>query len=211
MMCEIEDEDISTEIEYWKNAVVCYVLGTYPYFAVMNGYIQRQLAKHGINKFSMLKNGIVLVRFEPEVGKDAVIQGGIYHFDSKPFIVKAWSPNMEFTRDELYTVPIWVKFPRLEFKYWSAKGLSKIGSLVGKPLMVDQHAEKKIRRSFVRLLIEVEMDSELPDNVWFKNERGILLEPKVLYDWFPSLCKHCKKYGHTDTTCKKKNAIKKTT
>lgn len=57
--------------------------------------------------------------------------GGIYNFDSKPFIVKAWTPEMEFSRQELYTVSIWVNFPCLDFKFWSAKGLSKIGSLVG--------------------------------------------------------------------------------
>lgn len=54
----------------------------------------------------MLKNGVILVRFDIEVGKNEVIEGGIYHFDNKPFIVKAWSPDMEFTRDEINTVPI---------------------------------------------------------------------------------------------------------
>lgn len=116
-VCEIELEDISLEIEYWRNTVVCYVLGAHPPFTVMNGFIQRQWAKHGINKISMLKNGIVLVRFDTELGKNEVLQGGIYHFDNKPFIVKSWSPDMEFTRDELYTVPIWVKLLGLDFKY----------------------------------------------------------------------------------------------
>lgn len=45
----------------------------------------------------MLKNGIVLVRFDSGMGKEEVLQGGIYHFDNKPLIVKAWSPDMEFT------------------------------------------------------------------------------------------------------------------
>lgn len=59
---------------------------------------------------SILNNGIMLVRFDSAVGMNEVLQGGIYHFDRKPFIVKAWSPYMEFTRQELHTVPIWVKF-----------------------------------------------------------------------------------------------------
>ncbi|KAM3337729.1 hypothetical protein P3S68_032054 [Capsicum galapagoense] len=116
---------------------------------------------------------------------------------------------MEFTRDELNTVPIWVKFPGLDFKYWSPKGLSKIGSLVGKSLMVDQHTEKKVGLRFARLLIEVEMDSALPDIVWFKNERGMLVEKKVLYDWRPILCQYCTKYGHKESECRKRNSWKK--
>lgn len=42
---------------------------------------------------------------------------------------------MEFTREELLTLPIWVKMSGLDFKYWNPKGLSKIGNLVGRPVM----------------------------------------------------------------------------
>lgn len=103
---EIVLDDINTEIEYWKSAIVCYVLGAHPHFVVLNGYIQRVWAKYGINKVAIMKNGIVLVRFDSENGKNEVIQGGIYHFDNKPLIVKEWNPDMEFTREELHTVPI---------------------------------------------------------------------------------------------------------
>ncbi|KAM3246825.1 hypothetical protein P3L10_008592 [Capsicum annuum] len=110
---------------------------------------------------------------------DEVLQGGIYHFNNKPLVVKAWSLKIEFTREELYTVPILVKLPGLEFKYLSPKGLSKIGSLIGKPLMVDINTKKKIGLSFARLLIEVEMRGNLPEKVFFRNERGELMEQKV--------------------------------
>ncbi|XP_070051743.1 uncharacterized protein [Nicotiana tomentosiformis] len=204
---EIELDDISSEIEFWKNADVCYVLGAHPPFAVIQGYIQRLWAKHGINKISMLKNGVTLVRFDSEIGKNEVIQGGIYHFDNKPFIVKAWSPDLEFTREELLTVPIWIKFPGFDFKYWSPKGLSKIGSLVGKPLMVDQNTERKNGLNFARLLVEVEMDSKLPEVVLFRNEKGQLVEQRVSYDWKPTLCTHCSKYGHSESICRKKHPV----
>lgn len=75
-----------------------------------------------------------------------------------------------------------MKLPGLDFKYCSPKGLSKIGSLIGKPLMVDQNTERKLGLSFARLLIEVEMKVKLPDKVSFKNERGELIEQKVQYD-----------------------------
>ncbi|KAM3337573.1 hypothetical protein P3S68_031898 [Capsicum galapagoense] len=74
---------------------------------------------------------------------------------------------MEFSKEELSTVPIWVKLPGLEFKYWSKKGLSKIGSLIGKPLMVDTQTEKKLGLSFARLLTEVKVGAKLPEKVFF--------------------------------------------
>ncbi|PHU06452.1 hypothetical protein BC332_22941 [Capsicum chinense] len=105
-LIDIEIKDISSEIAYWRFAVVCHVLGPHPLFEVLKDFIQRIWSKLGINKISMLKNGIIIIRFDTEAGKQKVLQGGIYHFDNKPFIVKAWSPEMEFTRDELHTVPI---------------------------------------------------------------------------------------------------------
>lgn len=86
---EIDYDYISSDIEFWGNTVVCYVLGAHPLFAVLHGFIQRLWAKYGINKIVMLKNGIILVRFDSAEGKNEVIQGGIYHFDNKPLIVKA--------------------------------------------------------------------------------------------------------------------------
>jgi len=63
------------------------------------------------------------------IGKHEALKGGIFHFDNKSFIVKEWTPELEFTKDELQIVPIWVKFPGLDFKYLSRVGLSKRGSL----------------------------------------------------------------------------------
>ncbi|KAH0723425.1 hypothetical protein KY285_005978 [Solanum tuberosum] len=40
-LVEIELDDIRSEIKFWGNAVVCYVLGAYPPFQVIQGYIQR--------------------------------------------------------------------------------------------------------------------------------------------------------------------------
>ncbi|KAH0754209.1 hypothetical protein KY290_024479 [Solanum tuberosum] len=75
LVIEIELEDISSEIAYWKNAVVCYVLGVHPPFEVLKGFIHKLWSKLGINKVAMLKNGIVIVRFDTEVGNQEVLQG----------------------------------------------------------------------------------------------------------------------------------------
>lgn len=87
---------------------------------------------------------------------------------------------MKFTKNKLYTVPIWVKLPGLDFKYCGPKGLSKIGSLIGKPLMTDGNTKKKIGLHFARLLIEVEVGTVLPFISGMK--KGVLMEPKIQYD-----------------------------
>lgn len=115
--------------------------------------------KHGINKDSIWKNGILLVQFDSMDGKNKVFQRGIFHFDNKTFIVKAWNKEIVFTWEELRTVPIWVKLTALDFKYRGPKVLSKIGCLIGKLLMADQNTEKKMGLNFVKVLIEVIVDA----------------------------------------------------
>ncbi|KAK4735519.1 hypothetical protein R3W88_009780 [Solanum pinnatisectum] len=155
----------------------------------------------------MLQNGVIVVRFKTEVGKQEVLHGGIYHFNNKSFIVKEWTPELEFTKEELSTVPIWIKFLGLDFKYWSMKGLSKIGSLISRPLMVDRNTKKRSGLNFARILVNVELGAQLPEVVHFKNERGQLIEQTVQYDWKLTLCKYCKKYGHSKEVCRLKKKV----
>ncbi|KAH0675410.1 hypothetical protein KY285_023211 [Solanum tuberosum] len=113
--------------------------------------------------------------------------------------------KLEYSLQGKNYVPIWIKLSGLDFKYWSPKGLSKIGSLVGKPVMVDHNTERKVRLNFARLLVEVQLDTMLPEVILFRLEKGYLKEQKVLYDWKPMLCKICDKYGHSEVNCGKKN------
>ncbi|KAF3646750.1 hypothetical protein FXO38_19003 [Capsicum annuum] len=87
-MVEIHDDDIKSETNYWKHAIICYVLGAYSPFSVLNRYVQRKYGKLGINKVSMMKNGAFIVRLDNTEGKEEVLQGGIYYFDNEPLIVK---------------------------------------------------------------------------------------------------------------------------
>lgn len=68
---EIGHENISTELEYWRNSIVYYFLGAHPPFEVIKGYIQRIWGKFGLrfglNRIVMLKNGVILVRFDIKI------------------------------------------------------------------------------------------------------------------------------------------------
>lgn len=53
------------------------------------------------------------------------------------------------------------------------------------------------------------MDAKLPEVILFKIERDIIVEQKVLYEWKPTLCCFCSKYGHSEDQCRKKKAPKR--
>lgn len=98
------------------------------------------------------------------------------YFDEKPVVIKAWSPDLELTKSKLNSVLVWVKLHGLDIKYWSAPSLRKNGSLLGKPLMAGSNTQSKVGINFVHILVEMEISRSLKDVIYFKNERGTLID-----------------------------------
>ena len=66
----------------------------------------------------LFKKGLYLVRFNELKDAMVVAQKGVFHFDQKPFIVKAWNPDMEMGIDTITSLPIWIQLHELDIKYW---------------------------------------------------------------------------------------------
>ena len=47
-----------------------------------------------------------------------VAQKGVHFFDQKPFIVRAWTPEVEINIDAITSLPLWIQLPELDIKYW---------------------------------------------------------------------------------------------
>lgn len=54
-----------------------------------------------------MKRGMFLVRFKATDARDHVWSGH-YFFDRKPLIIKQWNSEMDFEKDDLKTVLVWV-------------------------------------------------------------------------------------------------------
>lgn len=81
------------------------VRGLLPY-TVLNEFMRWTRKKLGIGKIAVMKIGILLVSFNIVEGKEEVLRDGIFHFDNKPLIAKGWNSDLDFSVDELFSVPI---------------------------------------------------------------------------------------------------------
>ncbi|XP_043687595.1 uncharacterized protein LOC122638812 [Telopea speciosissima] len=123
------------------------------------------------------------------------------HVDRRPLILRPWSPKVCLERVDLFSVPVWVSLPNLPFHYWSADALSSIGSVIGKPIVTDKMTRSMERLSYARLCVEVSADRDLPSFVPVYGDDGLVFYQKVVYDWKPPLCKHCRVFGHLLDNC----------
>ena len=62
---------------------------------------------------------------------------------------------------------------------------------------------------YVRLLIDIPLDSSFPDCIEFFNDNELLLRQQVTYEWKLVKCTHCHMFGHKEPVCKKKGEVRK--
>ncbi|XP_073267824.1 uncharacterized protein [Populus alba] len=98
---------------------------------------------------------------------------------------------------------LWVKFPNLQLQCWSLKCLSKIASVLRKPVQSDMLTHTMLRLSYAKVLVEVNLLSDLPYSIDVNLPNGSLLKQQVIYETLPRFCKHCRTLGHLTSTCPK--------
>ncbi|KAM6545981.1 hypothetical protein CsatB_026717 [Cannabis sativa] len=196
-------DDIEDEISFWKPSIVCYVLGVNPPLHILDGFVHR-IWQGKVDRVKVLSYGIFIIRFHSIEDRDQVLNGGFIFFNRRPVVMRPWDPNESFKKDDMKSVPIWIQLEELELKYWGQKSLFKIVGQMGKPIMVDNVTKERERLNFPRVLIEVQMDQDLPAFLEFENEFGSITSVGIKYEWKPISCSHCSGIGHAATDCKKK-------
>ncbi|KAJ8435648.1 hypothetical protein Cgig2_003303 [Carnegiea gigantea] len=71
--------------------------------------------------------------------------------------------GQEVNTDELAKIPLWMSFPELNFRYWSKDSLSKLGSLIGRPLATNKGTQNKTHAKFAKLRIAMDLNKPFPD------------------------------------------------
>ncbi|XP_074309497.1 uncharacterized protein LOC141643982 [Silene latifolia] len=135
--------------------------------------------------------------------KNLVLKQGFSMFNNKPLVVKPWTENASLAKEKFKNVPIWIRLCGLGLKFRGEKCLAKFGGLFGKFMRIDGPTKDKTRLGYARLMVEVQVGQDLPDKIFFKNEKGTEISVLVEYEWRLDICDLCKGIGHTKNMCKK--------
>ncbi|XP_021760245.1 uncharacterized protein LOC110725081 [Chenopodium quinoa] len=138
----------------------------------MNGFLRRIWGKFGIDRVASCDNGVFLVRFRTRDAREQALAAGPFMFDRKPVITKRWSSDLKIREEKVSDVPIWVRLPNLDLKFWGREALMKIAGLIGNLVKTDKVTAQKERIAYARIMIEVEINGKLPDFIEFLDEEG---------------------------------------
>ncbi|KAK2361560.1 hypothetical protein QL285_086692 [Trifolium repens] len=193
---EIDATDIESEVQFWASSLIMYVIGGELSMNAVKQFMIRTWSFVKLPDMFFNEEGYFILRFHSFSDKDAVLMQGPYTIRNMPMLLRDWKPDFSLKRDMLRTLPIWVKLPQLPLYLWGVKSLSKIGSALGNPLVTDECTAHKLRVSYARMLIEMDVTQELPHDITIRDNEGNKMKQLVEYEWKPVFCENCQKVGH---------------
>ncbi|GJV96118.1 zinc knuckle CX2CX4HX4C containing protein [Tanacetum coccineum] len=179
------------------NTLYGYFVGKRLAFPLVVNFVKHAWAKFGL-KHAMSHHGMFLFQFETKAGMEKVMEGGPWRINLVPFILKEWKPNTLLKKEEVYTVPLWVKIHNVPIVAYSKVGLDVIAA--------------KGRSDYARVLVEISAESPLVNSVDVEipldEDNGyVMVKVDIEYEWQPQRCGTCKVFDHLEVVCPKKQAI----
>ncbi|XP_060182423.1 uncharacterized protein LOC132612099 [Lycium barbarum] len=86
----------------------------------------------------------------------------------------------------------------------STEALSKIASVVSRPLYTDRVTADMERIAYARVLVETNVSQPLIDSIDIVTLSGSIHKQYIEYDWKPRYCTSCLKFGHWVDECRNK-------
>jgi len=157
----------------------------------------------------MHDSGWLIFAFSSETEMLEIMGEGSYYVFGQPLILKVMPNFFDFQSIDMTKVPTWVRFPNLPLRCWTPICLSKIASMIGKPIHYDGPTANMTWLSYARVLIEVDLLLDLPTSVNVVLSNGTSLPQQVIFESLPCFYKKRQVLGHSTTTCNKGTSSKR--
>lgn len=141
---------------------------------------------------------LFVVQFHTDEARDFVLDGGPWHINNQPIIVRKWEWDMEGLEFGLARIPVWVQLTDIPLELFHKRGIGYIASALGFPLYMDQVTANLERLAYARVCVEIDASTEIPDFIEVEMVEGRVIHIFVKVPWKPLKCSISKIYGHSD-------------
>lgn len=136
-----------------------------PNFYVVRAAPKRMWSSKKGLEVSTLDNGFFLIDFKDFDDSQRILEEGPRYVGGQPLVLKRWADNLFLQKEDWKSVPIKVTFPNLMCSCRTVNGLSKQAGCIGNPICMDKQIAMGRKLAFARVLVEVSISSNLPDNL----------------------------------------------
>lgn len=147
----------------------------------LKGFMMKQWNFVKLPNMLYNEEGYFILRFHSIQEKEDVLMKGPYTIHKIPMLLRDWKPDFSLKKDMLRTIPIWIKLPQLPLYFWGKKSLEKIGSALGNPVVTEECTAQKLRVSYARILVEMDVTKPLATEITIKDREGKKMSQPVDY------------------------------
>jgi hypothetical protein len=97
------------DYELWQSTLVGHYVGQKLSYPVVNSIAKKNMRLLRSSNVLSSENGFFLFTFDHVDHATNVLERAPWHMENKPLVFKRWQPNMQFLKDDLAKVPVWVK------------------------------------------------------------------------------------------------------
>ncbi|XXG82823.1 hypothetical protein AAC387_Pa10g0710 [Persea americana] len=126
--------------------------------------------KRGVKDLELihLADGFLLFKFHSyDAGQQILDEGPLFVYGS-PLILRRWTADISMSRDNLESIPVWVRLPNLNFCFRTSSALSKIATVIGNPICMNRATSTGTRYAFARVCVEIGIDTDFPTELRMK-------------------------------------------
>ncbi|KAL4271801.1 hypothetical protein GQ457_13G020760 [Hibiscus cannabinus] len=148
-----------------------------------------------------LDNDYFLVRFAKEEEYVHVLTGGPWVIYGSYLTVQSWSRNFSTSTEYPEKIMVWVRLPKLPYRYYTKSLFRYTANAIGKIFRIDYNTEDGKRGRFARLAVIIDLNRPLVSGIVIDGTRQ-----DIEYEGLPAICFSCGKYGHSKDLCGKEDA-----
>ncbi|GAB2282641.1 hypothetical protein Dimus_017179 [Dionaea muscipula] len=115
----ISEDEVAAELEFWRHAVIGYVLGDRIPFSAMENFVRSQWKDISMPHIILHELGYFIFRFDSAKDKMAIMEYS-WFFKAKPLVLRDWTPDFSLGEVCLDRVPTWIQLKNLglDFGGW---------------------------------------------------------------------------------------------
>ncbi|KAK4360270.1 hypothetical protein RND71_019222 [Anisodus tanguticus] len=116
-VAQIQQEKVEEDTQKWKQSIVLYVVGNSPSIGAIDRFISTTWNFSTKPKIYYHNEGYFLVLFDNMEDRDDVVYSWPHIINSRPVIIRAWTPNFCINNEVLRIIPLWIRLPNLPMNY----------------------------------------------------------------------------------------------